>query len=88
MSSGGSSHNEILNGEDRSSFLAGLLTASEVASESAKGDGDMDSALLTPWGNMVLVVKAAAAERWRRRAEAVDTPHGRPDGRPRILCFG
>ena len=80
MSSGGSSHNEILNGEDRSSLLAWLLAASAVASESAKGDGDMESALLTPWGDMVLVVKAEAAEKGRRRAEAVDTPHGRMAG--------
>ena len=70
MSSGGSSHNEILNGEDSSS---GLLAASAVASGSAKGDGDMDSALLTPWGDMVLVVKAEAAEKGPRRAAKIPT---------------
>ena len=80
MSSGGNSHNEILNGEGSLSFLAGLLAALAVASGSAKGDGDMDSALLTPWGDMVLVVKAAAADKGARRAAAAEI---RMDGRKR-----
>ena len=64
MSSGGKSHSEILNGEgsvDSSSLFGRLLAASAVAPGSAKGDGDMDSARLAPWGDMLMVVKAVAA---------------------------